>query len=214
MPYPIYRLAETAPPACEPLTLAEVKTFLRVDQDADDDLIAGLISAAREACETATGRSLITRGYSLYLDCWPGTTTLPWWDGVEEGADVLFNGNALFLPRPPLQSVARIRVYNADNSYADMPSGSYVVDAVTAPGRIVLAGGALPPVPGRAANGIEVQFTAGYGASADSVPPMLKQGMKQIIAHLYANRGDTASAAIQASGATALFQSYCMASLA
>ncbi len=214
MPYPIYRLAETTPPATEPLTRAEVKTFLRVDHDADDSLIDALISVARDACETATGRSLITRGYSLYLDCWPGTTTLPWWDGVEEGADVLFGGNALFLPRPPLLSVARIRVYNADNSYADMPTANYTVDAVTSPGRIVLADGVLPPVSGRVANGIEVQFTAGYGASGDTVPPMLRQGMKQLIAHLYANRGDAPAQAMMASGASTLFQPYRLASLA
>lgn len=208
MSHQIYRLTVTAPPEVEPLALNEVKAYLRVDHDDDDDLIAGLIVAAREACETATGRSLITRGYSLYMDAWPGTTALGWWDGIEEGADILYKDSALFLPQPPLVSVSAIRVYNADNSYAVLPPGGYAVDAIGMPGRVILSDGALPPVPGRVVNGIEVQFTAGYGAQREKVPAALRQGMRQVVAYLYENRGDTPGRAVLSSGAAALFHPF------
>jgi hypothetical protein len=213
MSHPIYRLTETAPPAVEPLSLAEIKTFLRIDHSTDDSLVTGLISAARQICESVTGRSLITRSYSLYLDHWPGTTALGWWDGVQEGADIILNGGVLNLPKPPLLSVTRINIYDAGNAATEFAAANYFVDTAGNPGRIVLKEGVLPPLPGRAANGIEIQFNAGYGAAAQNVPAMLRQGIKQIIAHFYEHRGDSQDQALIASGAAVLFHPYRMMSL-
>lgn len=208
MSQPIYRLVETTPPASEPLTLAEVKTYLRVDHSNDDSLVTGMISAARQLCEGYTGRSLITRSYSLYLDRWPGKASSAWFDGVREGADIPLYDGALPLPKPPLLSVTQINVYDINNSAAVFPAANYFVDTADTPGRIVLSLGVSPPVPTRAANGIEIRFTAGYGASASNVPAMLQQGMKQVIAHLYEHRGDTPDQALKASGALSIFQPY------
>jgi Phage gp6-like head-tail connector protein len=47
-----------SPSASEPLSLADAKKFLRVEHDADDELIASLIVAARNAVELATRRNL------------------------------------------------------------------------------------------------------------------------------------------------------------
>ena len=209
----IHRLTETVSPAIEPLTLAEIKTFLRIDHNDDDAFVTDLILAARQLCESVTGRSLITRSYSLYLDFWPDAPLTEWWDGVREGADVVGKIRALSLPKPPLLSITQIKVYAADDTSADFPSASYYVDTVGIPGRIVLTHGSSSPVPGRAANGIEIQFTAGYGTTAQSVPALLRQGMKQVIAHLYEHRGDSADQALLASGASVIFQSYRIMSL-
>ncbi|MCK5518882.1 MAG: phage head-tail connector protein [Alphaproteobacteria bacterium] len=209
----IYRLTETTPPASEPLTLAEIKTFLRIDHSNDDAIVTDLISSARQICESVTGRSLITRSYSLFLDFWPDASITEWWDGVREGADVVGKIRVLSLPKPPLLSVTLIKVYAADNTYAEFPSVSYYVDTAGIPGRVVLTQGASPPTPGRAANGIEIQFTAGYGATVQNVPALLRQGMKQVIAHLYEHRGDSTDQALFASGADVIFQSYRVMSL-
>lgn len=214
MPHPTYRLVETTPPAAEPLGLSETKAYLRIDHSNDDDLVTGMISAARQICENTTGKSLITRSYSLYLDHWPGTTSLGWWDGIQEGADILLQDTALKLPKPPLLSVVRINVYEANNSSTEFSPSHYFVDTTGHPGRIVLTAGAIPPIPGRTANGIEVQFTAGYGAAAGNVPPVLRQGMKQIVAHLYEHRGDSQDQALLSSGAALLFHPYRSVSMA
>ena len=48
-----------SPPASEPISLAEAKQYLRVERDADDELVAALIAAARNAVELSTRRVLI-----------------------------------------------------------------------------------------------------------------------------------------------------------
>jgi len=204
----MYRLTETQAPAAEPLDFSEVKAFLRVDHNSDDVLIAGLISAARHFCENLTGRSLINRNYSLYLDCWPSAPAPEWWDGVREGADIARNNGSIHLPKSPLVSVTRVNVYDAAGAATEFASANYFVDTVGNPGRLVLKDGVMPPTPGRPANGIEIQFIAGYGPTSASIPAPLKHGMKQVIAHLYQYRGDTPEQALVASGATVLFRPY------
>ena len=66
-------LALISPPAVEPVTLADMKAHLRVTHDSEDAMIASLIKAAREELEQAAGLALISQGWRLYLDCWPGT---------------------------------------------------------------------------------------------------------------------------------------------
>src|SRR4051794_28691419 len=56
------------PPAMEPITLPAAKNHLRLEVDDDDDLVLGLIAAARELIESWTWRSLITTGWRLTLD--------------------------------------------------------------------------------------------------------------------------------------------------
>ena len=47
------------PPVGEPVTLDDVKRFLKIDTTADDTLLLALIAAARETCENYTGRKLL-----------------------------------------------------------------------------------------------------------------------------------------------------------
>lgn len=214
MPNPIYRLTEASPPPAEPLTLDEMKTSLRVDHADDDMLIASLITTARQLCETATGRSLITRTNALYLDQWPcEDAAAGWWDGLREGAVVKAAQKSLILPKPPLVSVTEINVYGADDVPIEYSSSNYIVDTKGTPGRIVLKEGVAAPTPGRIANGIEIYYKAGYGARAQDVPAVLRQGMKQVVAHLYEHRGDSADQALTASGADAIFRPYRVMSL-
>jgi uncharacterized phiE125 gp8 family phage protein len=184
---PPYNLVETSPPATEPLALDETKGFLRVDQDNDDALVSSLITAARQLCEGYTGRSLVSRGYSLFFDRWPKLRVIE-------------------LPYPPLLSVAEVNIYAPDNSFITLDPAGYYAD--TAGGRIVLADGAVRPRPGRAANGIEIRYTAGYGAAGEDVPAPLRQGMLMLVAHLYEHRGDSPDQALPVSCAAALFRPY------
>ena len=74
--------------------------------------------------------------------------------------------------------------------------------------------GQVFPTPGRAANGIEVRFVAGHGDAPGDVPARLRQGIVQLAAYLFENRGDAlAGAAIDASGAAVLWRPLIVARL-
>ncbi len=70
-------LIQTDPPPAEPVTLAEAKTFLRLDHDHEDGLITMLISAARDRIETLLGVAMIEREFRYASES--GTVVLPRW---------------------------------------------------------------------------------------------------------------------------------------
>lgn len=181
-------LVRTTEPASEPVSLSEAKAHLRVGVSDDDSLISGLIVAARNAAETYTRRSLITQGWTLWLDQFPASD-LDWWDGMREGASAITVRRHIMLPRSPLQSVVSVTTYDDADTGTVMAASQYFVDTAAVPGRLALRNNAVWPVPGRAANGIKIVFTAGYGLASD-VPAALRQGMLAHIAMLYQHRGD------------------------
>ena len=66
-----------APPGEEPVTLAEAKTFCRIDGSDEDALVSALIAAARLQVESLTGRALVTQTWRLTLRCAPRLVELP-----------------------------------------------------------------------------------------------------------------------------------------
>ncbi|HEX4535233.1 MAG TPA: head-tail connector protein [Rhizomicrobium sp.] len=176
------------PPAIEPVTLDEAKAHLKVDTAADDALITSLIAAARARAEWHMGRALITQSWTLWLDCWP--------DVIE-------------IPLPPLQAVTSITAYALNDAATVLDAATYQVDLASS--RVALKANAAPPVNLRKLNAIAVAFTAGYGDEASDVPAPIREAILQMIAELYANRGD-ANAEVSTS-ALALLAPYRMVKL-
>jgi len=161
------------PPASEPITLAEAKPHLRVDITDDDTLITNLIIAARQYCEKFQNRAYITQTWELWLDVWP-------------------EKDYITIPLPPLQSVVHVKYYGTDDTEYTMDTADYFVDTKSEPGRVALAyGKSWPTTTLRPANGVAVQFTAGYGDAASAVPETVKQAMYLLIGHWYENREAT-----------------------
>lgn len=63
--YPPRKAVMVTPPATEPLTLAEIKLFLRVDGSDEDSLLNSLTIVAREMAEKYTGHVLITQDWQM-----------------------------------------------------------------------------------------------------------------------------------------------------
>lgn len=200
-------------PAAEPVAAADLRTQLRTDStDLPDAQADGYISEARQEIEDQTGLALITQTWKLTLDRWPSSRGEPWWDGTRQIAISELDSSAgtLILPRYPLQSISSVTTYSEDGtSTAVAVSSTFDIDAQQMPGRMRLQSGATWPTALRPTNAIEVTYIAGYGAAASSVPAPLVRAVRNMAAHIYANRGDcTAGDAYQASGAAAVCEKY------
>jgi hypothetical protein len=211
------KLQLTAPPARLPVDLNELRAQLRLDDDqtVEDAILLAALRSATEACETFTRRSLITQTWTYFRDAWPGGDNgAPLHEGWREAALGKSSVRALVLPRPPLQSVIHVKTFAEDDTEVLWPASEYFVDAAGLPGRLVARAGQAFPAPGRAANGIEVRFVAGHGDTPGDVPARLRQGIVQLAAYHFENRGDNAAeAALSASGAGALWQPLAVARL-
>lgn len=175
------------PPTAEPVSLAEAKLHLRVDFPEDDALIASLISAARQAAETITGRQLVTARWRLVLDSFPGPSLM----GVPAGLPFSLPGHAILLPKCPVQSVVAIDYLDMAGITQTMPPTEYTVDAACEPARVTPVFGRIWPIPLPQIGAVGVTFDAGYGAAA-SVPEGLRSWIKLRVGSLYAHREELA----------------------
>lgn len=167
-------LRQTSPPAIEPISLAEAKLHLRVDIPDDDALILSLISAAREAAEGECNRAFITQSWQLVLDSFCDR------DAVIDGA--------IWIDKATVNSIQSVQYMDMTGAWQTMPSTDWVADLVSEPARITPAFGKIWPITMPQIGSVKINFTSGYGATADSVPYGIKAWMKLQIAALYENR--------------------------
>lgn len=160
-------IAELTPPLAEPITLAEAKAHLRLDASDEDALLATLIRAAREHLENTTGLALISRTFRLYLDDWPASRVIA-------------------IARGPVRTIENVTVYDADGVAVALDVSGYLLDGEARPARLVLP---ERRAAGRAINGIEIDFTAGFGESGADVPDTLKRAMLLHVAAMFELRG-------------------------
>lgn len=155
-------------PSTEPLTYAEVKAFLRLNDDTEQTFVTSLIVVARELVESRIWRPLISQTWSFQLDY--------------SEIDMLVKN----INRQPLISVDSVTYYDANNALQTLASTSYESDIYSSPPRFKLK--TIPVVYDRM-NALQVNFTCGY-SSAANVPEPIKQAMYFIIGHHYENRQD------------------------
>ena len=176
------------PSSEEPVTLWEAKLHLRVDFDEDDMLIASLITAARQAAETLTGRQFVTARWKMVLDSFPGPSLM----GVPAGQSFSLPGHAVLLPKCPVQSVIAINYLDMGGALQTMPASSYTVDAACEPARITPVFGQIWPPTLPQIGSVGVIFDAGYGAASD-VPAGIKSWIKLRVGSLYSHREEMAT---------------------
>jgi uncharacterized phiE125 gp8 family phage protein len=156
------------PPAGEPLSLADAKNYLRVQHDADDTLIASMISAARMQVESRTRRALMTQTWRVVLDRWPSSGTIA-------------------SPVSPLREVIAARVRDEAGEPQELDTDIFISNTASSPGLVAFdTGRVIHPVQDVA--GIEIDIEAGYGAASD-VPAPLVQAIRLLLARAYEYRG-------------------------
>ena len=157
------------PPAIEPVTLAEMKTWLRIDTADDDSAISALIVAARLTVESTVRRMLLNQSWRLVLDAWP-------------------QDNIVRVPLAPFQNVLAVRVYDATGTPQLLGPALWTLDANPEGARLLFT--LAPPPPGRTIAGIEIDLALGYGATPASVPEPMRQAIRMLAARWYENRGE------------------------
>lgn len=162
-------LVLTSGPATEPVTVAEAKAFLRIDHYSEDVLLGSLVLTSRLHIEAALGLALLSQTWKLALDDFPS-------DGIIE------------LPLSPVAGVASVRVLTADGAALTLDAAAYEIDTASRPARILRSPGAYWPPPGKRSNGVEIEFTAGFGASSADVPAPIRQALLLLVAHWYEHR--------------------------
>jgi uncharacterized phiE125 gp8 family phage protein len=166
-------------PALEPVSLAEVRAHMIIDDSIgtdDDDVITGLIVAARIHVEKVTGKAMITRTMAMVLNHWPVTA-----------GQVYAPGGTLEIKRGPFQSVTKVETFNEDGDATVWAADNYYSNPSNGRGVLCPKGQSYFPTPTRAVAGIRVEFTAGYGGASD-VPESLTLAVKMLVAHWYEHR--------------------------
>lgn len=152
-------------PAAEPVSVATVKSHLRIDLSDEDTLLASYIKGAREQGELLSRQAFITQTLEQTFEGWPPDYVLKLW-------------------RPPLQSVTSVKYYDEDNVEATWTD--YTADTNSEPGAIHF--NSFPSVTLRESGGVVVRFVAGYDSDGTLVPERFKQLMLQLIGHWYEHR--------------------------
>jgi len=154
-------LVEPVPAAPEPVSVGELKAYLRLETSDEDALLAGLLRSARALCEAFTRTWLVSRG------------------AVETVAALPLPGARL--AGAPVAAVTLVEALYADGSSAVLTADRYTLsfdaDGV---GRVATAE--------RQATRLRVTYTAGAATDWNGVAEPLRQGIVRLAAHLFANR--------------------------
>ena len=155
-----------APPAREPVSVSDMKAYLRITHNDDTELITGFIRASREFVERYTDQVLIQRAFAWTLDAWPV--------GAKDG---------ITLPRFPVQSITQIAVRARDGDWHPWATHAYRLEGE----RLIPAPGQSWPRPSSAHAGLKITFEAGYGPNAEDVPALFKHAIQLGVGALYAD---------------------------
>lgn len=162
------------PPASEPLTLAEVKEFLRVDHSDDDVTLAIFITAARQLCESYTRMALLPTTFEEFFDDFPQYSG----DYKDE----------IRLSRSPVSAVTYVKYIDGNETTITANAADYKIDTISRPARISPDNGWFGTY--ETINAVFVRYVAGF-ANVAAVPAPLKHGMMLVIGDMYENRTDS-----------------------
>lgn len=211
-------VAVITPPPFEPITLAEAKLHLRVDDypgspggHPDDVLIQRCITAARERAEEITRRSFVQQTLRMALPGWPPFDS---WSGVQRWSHCRID-----LLRPPVLRIERIRYYDSENLLATLPESDYFLQDLEPVQSVRFSESFDAPCTYRRDDAVTIDYVAGYSPSgspaeeqqhyAANVPKTILQGMLLLIGDMYEHREATIVGTITSTlpAADALFES-------
>jgi uncharacterized phiE125 gp8 family phage protein len=178
-------LTVVTPNEGEVLDLEYVRTHVRAVTDVEDELLQGYVAAAAAYWEEQTGRPILHTVFELWLDGFPMTV----------GA----SPTRIVLPRAPLVSVDAVSYVDGEGNvvaFSDGASPETVSWRAVAPQGLHAACGWVEPISGLSwptpalqSDAAQIRFTAGYAATADDVPPLIKAHLLMLVGAMDQFRG-------------------------
>jgi len=138
------------PPSQEPVTLEEVKSYLRLPSDQEESFLKNLIATARAYVERMIGRSLLKQKWLMHIKPpYPSSSPLVKWEGKTLEID---------LPYPPLLEIESIKTNQKEHPFT------------VAENKVRLSSLLWDKE-------ISIIYWAGYGETVDALPPDLKMAV-------------------------------------
>ena len=143
------------------VSVDEVRCRARLTEGDHDELLRQFIEEATDQLENETSRAFVNRQYTMKLDHFP------------------LNNEPIRLPVAPVQSVASIVYTDDSGNDVTWSSSLYDVDTTEEPGRVRPAYDQdYPDTRSTEEMGsVTVTFTAGYGATQSTVPPLARKAI-------------------------------------
>ncbi len=154
------------------LPVADFKMHLRTGTGFADDalqdlLVARYLRAALAAIEGRTGKALISRAFSLSVECWREPGEQP-------------------LPVAPVTQIQSVVLVDAAGVETVVDAGRYRLRRDTHRPKLGAAGVLLPQIPWDGS--AEITFVAGFGTTFADVPIDLQQAVMLLAAQYYEAR--------------------------
>ncbi|MFC7053819.1 head-tail connector protein [Hansschlegelia quercus] len=147
-------------PAAEPISLGQAKAYLRLEHDAEDELVASLVAAAARQVEALTRRVLVAQR-------WRFSAAFP------------CGGGSIALKPRPVREVEAVRLQRADGGWTTLSPEQWRFDSGAERLTILAAAPA-----GRM---VEADLAVGYGDPED-VPESLKLAIRRLTADFFERR--------------------------
>lgn len=156
-------------PVQEPISVEDAKRQARIVGDDSNAIVLAYIRAAREAAEESLGRGLFTQTWRLALSDFAESLSLPM--------------------AAPLQSVTGVTYYDVDGTLQTLATSYYTVDTFSRPGRVTRAANQAWPAlqSDRQSPRVFITYVVGW-TSVEDIPERIKQGIRQYVTYLDADR--------------------------
>lgn len=164
-------------PTTHPVTIEEIKDWLRVEGVDDEADLLALRADAELAVEEAINRPLMTQTWELVLDAFPS--------------------GPIEIPMSPLESITSVTYTDVDGNSQTWDSSEYVVVRAyaSAPRPPDAARGLIEPGSGFAypstqdvPEAVVIRFVCGYGTTPSDVPEPLRVELRRFVGFKFENR--------------------------
>lgn len=165
--------------------LDDIKNYLRLDtgDTSEDNLLLSFQSSAVSFIEKYTNRTLLTTTFKTYRDVFFNSQNCSYFDR--------YGYDYWELRKSPLQSISSIKYFNKSNVLVTVDTNIYYNTLEDIYSKILLNYSLkFPSDASNKLQAIEIEFIAGYGDDATSVPDELKNAVLMLISAMYENRGD------------------------